>query len=248
MRFLLYNIRYGTGRRERNAWMDMLRRTDRHFEAIAYFIRELEPDVVGLVETDSGSFRNRSRSQPQRLAEMIGHYHAFEVKYRRRGLMRHTPVLSKQGNAFLTCVPPKRHTFHFFEQGFKRLVIELELERVRLFLVHLSLRRYVRREQLHHLETLIRQSDKPCIVAGDFNALLGPKELAPFLRKTGMKRANPENRPTYPSWNPTRVLDFVCYTPCIRLKGFALPQVTLSDHLPLICDFELPEQATQGTP
>ena len=64
MRFLLYNIRYGTGRRERNAWMDMLRRTDRHFEAIAYFIRELEPDVVGLVETDSGSFRTRSRSQP----------------------------------------------------------------------------------------------------------------------------------------------------------------------------------------
>ena len=240
MRFLLYNIRYGTGRRERHAWMDLLRRSDRHFDAIAYFIRELEPDVVGLVETDSGSFRTRSRSQPQRLADMIGHYHAFEVKYRRHGLMRHTPVLGNQGNAFLTRLAARRHTFHFFEQGFKRLVIELELERVSLFLVHLSLRRYIRRRQLHHLEELIRHAGKPCIVAGDFNALLGPKELAPFLRRTGLKRANPENRPTYPSWEPRRVLDFVCFTPSIRLKAFALPQVTLSDHLPLICDFDLP--------
>ncbi len=240
MRFLLYNIRYGTGRRERHAWMDMLRRTDRHFDAIAYFIRELEPDVVGLVETDSGSFRTRSRPQPQRLADMIGHYHTFEVKYRRHGLMRHTPVLGNQGNAFLTRLAARGQRFHFFEHGFKRLVIELDLEQANLFLVHLSLRTHIRRRQLRHLEELVKKAGKPCIVAGDFNALLGPEELDAFLDRAGLKRANPENRPTYPSWEPRRVLDFVCFTPSIRLKAFALPQVTLSDHLPLICDFDLP--------
>lgn len=221
--------------------MDMLRRTDDHFEAITHFIRELEPDVVGLVETDSGSFRTHHHPQPQRLAEVIGHYHSFAVKYKQHGLLRHAPVLGSQGNAFLTRDVVQRETFHYFDRGFKRLVIELEMEQVRLFLVHLSLRSYVRKRQRQHLLQMIRDTHKPCIVAGDFNALLGPEELTEFLASAGLQRANPENSPTYPSWKPRRVLDFVCYTPDIKLKAFALPQVTLSDHLPLICDFELPE-------
>ncbi len=240
MRFLLYNIRYATGRRAHRAWMDMLRHTDDHFETITRFIRELEPDVVGLVETDSGSFRTRHQPQPERLAKIIGHYHSFAVKYKENGLLRHAPVLGRQGNAFLTRDVIQRETFHYFERGFKRLVIELELEQVNLFLVHLSLRAHVRRRQLRDLEALVRGANKPCIVAGDFNVLLGPEELTDFLANAGLRRANPENRPTYPSWQPRRVLDFVCYTPNITLKAFALPQVTLSDHLPLVCDFDLP--------
>lgn len=240
MRFLLYNIRYGTGRRQRFAWMDMLRRTDDHFEAIAQFIRELEPDVVGLVETDSGSFRTRHHPQPQRLADIIGHYHSFGVKYKQHGLMRHTPVLKRQGNAFLTKHVARRETFHYFDKGFKRLIIELELDRVNLFLVHLSLRARVRRKQLEHLQELVSNASKPSIVAGDFNALLGPDELNSFLKNAGLDRANANNRPTYPSWDPRHVLDFVCFTPNIKLKGFVMPQVLFSDHLPLICDFELP--------
>ena len=240
MRFLLYNIRYGTGRRTRRAWMDMLRRTDNHFESITHFIRELEPDVVGLVETDSGSFRTKNMPQPQRLAEVIGHYHSFGVKYRQHGLLRRSPVFGKQGNAFLTRDAVQRETFHYFEHGFKRLVIELELQQANLFLVHLSLRRHVRRRQLDHLQQLVRTARKPCIVAGDFNVLLGPDELTDFLELAGLQRVNTENRPTYPSWDPQRVLDYVCYTPTITLRAFALPQVTLSDHLPLVCDFELP--------
>lgn len=240
MRFLLYNIRYATGRRTRYGWMDMLRRTDDHFETIGHFIRELKPDVVGLVETDSGSFRTHNRPQPARLAEIIGHNHSFGVKYKKHGLLRHAPVLSSQGNAFLTKDVVQRETFHYFDHGFKRLVIELEMEQANLFLVHLSLRTHIRKRQLLHLQQLVRNAQKPCIVAGDFNALLGPEEITDFLENAGLNKSNPENLPTYPSWRPSRVLDFVCYTPNIKLKAFALPQVTFSDHLPLICDFELP--------
>ena len=240
MRFLLYNIRYATGRRTRYAWMDMLRRTDDHFEAISRFIRKLEPDVVGLVETDSGSFRTHNQPQPARLAKVIGHYHSFAVKYKEHGLMRRAPVLSSQGNAFLTKDVVQRETFHYFDHGFKRLVIELEMEQANLFLVHLSLRTHIRKRQLLHLQQLVRGAQKPCIVAGDFNALLGPDELDHFLVNAGLQRANIENRPTYPSWAPTRVLDFICFTPDIKLRAFELPQVMLSDHLPLVCDFDLP--------
>ena len=241
MRFLLYNIRYATGRRVQSAWMDLFRRTDNHFASITHFIHELNPDVIGLVETDNGSFRTNKQSQPERLAEAIGHYHSFGVKYRQNGLLRRTPVFSKQGNAFLTREAVQRKTFHYFDHGFKRLVIELEIEQANLFLVHLSLRRHIRKKQLNHLQRLVRSANKPCIVAGDFNVLLGPEELTDFLTAAGLEHANLENRPTYPSWKPNRVLDFVCYTPNIKLRAFMLPNVFLSDHLPLVCDFDLPE-------
>lgn len=218
----------------------MLRRTDNHFESITHFIKKLQPDVVGLVETDSGSFRTKNQPQPQRLAEAIGHYHNFGVKYKQNGLLRRAPIFNKQGNAFLTRDAVQRKTFHYFDYGFKRLVIELELKQANLFLVHLSLGRHTRKRQLNHLQKLIRSTNKPCIVAGDFNVLWGPEELTDFLALTGLKHANLENQPTYPSWNPNRVLDFVCYTPNIKLRAFTVPKVFLSDHLPLVCDFDLP--------
>ena len=68
MRFLLYNIRYGTGRRTRWAWMHYLTRTISHLPEIARFIREMDPDVVGLVEVDAGSYRSGRRNQAEFLA------------------------------------------------------------------------------------------------------------------------------------------------------------------------------------
>ena len=243
LRFILYNIRYGTGRRIKRAWMDILRRTDTHFDTITKFISELKPDVVGLVETDGGSFRMRRQHQPSHMAQAIGHkHHTFGVKYKARGLARLFPVFSTQGNALLTSKEIKRERFHYFKHGMKRLVIELELDQANLFLVHLSLRRGVRKRQLQHLQQLVASAGKPCIVAGDFNAIKGPGELNGFLSATGLEKANIADSPTYPSWNPYRVLDFVCYSPSLKLKSCTVPQVTFSDHLPLVCDFEEAEQ------
>lgn len=240
MRFLLYNIRYGTGRRTRWAWMDFLRRTTGHFYQISDFIRAARPDVVGLVEADCGSYRSGYHNQAERLAETIGHYHSFGVKYRGSRLTRHLPVLNKQANAILTRTAFQRETFHFFERGFKRLVIELEMDRVNLFLVHLSLSFRVRQHQLADLHDLVRASRQPSIVAGDFNAFAGEREVRLFLAAGGLRSANIAHRPTYPSWEPRREIDFVLYTPGIELRHFAIPAVLLSDHLPLICDFTVP--------
>lgn len=239
MRFVLYNIRYATGKRITRAWMDILRRTDDHFKTITEFITDLKPDVVGLVETDGGSFRMRLLHQAQQMALATGlPHHTFGVKYKADGLLRRFPVFSKQGNALLTKGRVQHKRFHYFRRGFKRLVIELELDQATLFLVHLSLRRNVRRSQLLQLQQFVAETSKPCIVAGDFNALMGPDELKGFLEATGMNQANNDNAPTYPSWNPCHVLDFVCYSPKLKLNAFTLPKVTLSDHLPLVCDFE----------
>ncbi len=244
MRFFLYNIRYGTGRRENRAWMDLLRKTVNHLPRITELIRGHNPDVIGLVEVDTGSYRSRGVNQAEAIAEDLGSYfHRCEVKYTKGGLFDRLPVLDKQANAILTRGEIHRERFHYLNYGFKRLVIELELEKVNLFLVHLSLSFGTRQRQLTDLHDLVMASVKPCVVMGDFNALSGSAEMKLFLAATGLTSANPSHQPTYPSWRPTRELDFICTTANITPVRFEILDSTLSDHLPILCDLRIPGEA-----
>jgi endonuclease/exonuclease/phosphatase family metal-dependent hydrolase len=239
MRFMLYNIRYGTGGKRRHfPFGGYLAHTAETLDLIAAFIRSLEPDIVGLVEVDAGSYRSHRRNQAKVLAEGLGHYHTYASKYRSR-LARSLPILSKQGNAFLSRDTVSRAHFHYFTKGVKRLCIELETEAVTVFLVHLALTFKTRQHQLNDLYTLVKRTRKPHIVAGDFNATWGEREIRLFLAATGLTNADPAGQPSFPSWKPKRHLDFVLHCPRIRTTGFQVPRVRYSDHLPLVCDFEL---------
>ena len=240
MRFLLYNIRYGTGGRRRPLLFDgYLGRTSSTLAEITRFIEPLDPDIVGLVEVDAGSYRSRKLNQAQEMAESLDHYHCYRSTYKVRGWMDRLPILNKQGNAFLTRDTITNEQFHYFERGVKRLVIELELENLVVFLVHLALGFRVRQHQLTDLYELVKGASKPHIVAGDFNALWGDKEIRLFLAATGLSNADPNRTATFPSWRPKRQLDFILHSPGVRVKQFRVPRVTYSDHLPLVCDFEV---------
>jgi endonuclease/exonuclease/phosphatase family metal-dependent hydrolase len=242
MRFLLYNVRYCAGHGPSFhfpfPFRGYLRKSSDNLQRISYFIEACKPDIVGLVEIDSGSFRTRKQNQAEIIGRMLGHYHVYQSKYGGTWIGR-LPVVSKQGNAFLTNSTVRNEKFHYFERGIKRLVIELELEHVVVFLVHLSIRYRHRHQQLRDLYTLVRSVKKPCIVAGDFNALRGRKELDVFLKNTGLFNANKRNLPSHPSHAPHRHLDFVLHSRDIKVTGFEMPRVRFSDHLPLICDFEV---------
>lgn len=240
MRFVLYNIRYGTGEKcPRLPWSGYLRRTGTNLARITAFIRELNPDVLGLVEVDAGSFRAGRQNQARLIAEELGHYHIYASKYRQGGLLQQLPLLRDQGNAFVVRDRPCREQFHYFRRGVKRLIIELELDSLIIFLVHLSLRYRVRQYQLHALQSLIPKLGKPCILAGDFNAFWGEREIEAFLVETGLRNPNVESLPSYPSWRPKRHLDFILHSPGVRVNEFHVPRVTFSDHLPLVLDFEV---------
>ena len=129
--------------------------------------------------------------------------------------------------------------FHYFDTGIKRLIIELEMEKYAIFLVHLSLKYRHRHLQLRHLHDLIRATSKPVVVAGDFNTFWGENEIYLFMKAAGLKSANVLSQPTYPSRSPRKELDFVLYQDGIEITGFDVPDIKLSDHLPLVCDFEL---------
>lgn len=242
MRFLLYNIRYAAGTGSRFhfpfPFSGYLKRTHSNFNNIVNFIKFVSPDIIGLVEVDSGSFRAGKNCQAASIARELSHYHVFESKYSGDSMLRFLPVANKQGNAFLTSEDIKNQHFHYFTKGIKRLVIELELDDYTIFLVHLSVKFRHRHHQLRDLYTLVKSVKKPVIVAGDFNPFWGDHELHLFLAATGLQSANPEGLYTYPSRTPKRELDFILFSKGITITRFEIPQVHYSDHLPLICDFE----------
>lgn len=243
MRLLLYNIRYAVGG---GASMHMplpgagyVLGNQTVLGDITKFIKSVDPDVVGLVEVDTGSIRSRKVNQAEKIAADLGMNTSYETKYGDNSLNQLLPIVRKQGNAFMAAPRVHGERFHYFDTGIKRLIIELEMDDYAIFLVHLSLKYRHRHLQLRRLYDLIQETKKPVVVAGDFNTFWGENEIYLFMKAAGLTSANTESLPTYPSRAPRKELDFVLYQDGINVTGFEVPEVRFSDHLPLICDFEL---------
>lgn len=243
MRILVYNIAYGTGspggvhKRLLTAHR-YLKTNGEHFERISDFIESSNADIVGLVEADAGSYRTGYRDQIAELAARLQHDHFSSVKYGEKSFSRNIPILNKQSNALLTRDLRAEARLHFFSRGMKKLVIEVDLNDVKIFVVHLSLRKAVRTRQLVRLAELI-PDNTAVIVAGDFNTMSGSEELQHFMQNTGLINPNWAGLPTYPSWKPKKQLDYLLHSKEVVPEYFAIPQVDYSDHLPLIMDFKV---------
>ena len=247
MRLLLYNIRYGLGLGSALHWplpgVGYLLGNRGNLQRITDFIKGQDPDIVGLVEVDTGSIRTRSVNQADVIARSLGHYSVYQCKYGLASVNNYLPILRKQGNAFLAAPRVHGERFHYFEKGIKRLIIELELEDCAIFLVHLSLKYRHRHTQLQYLHDLVVAASKPVIIAGDFNTFWGEHEIYLFMKAAKLKSANARGLPSYPSRSPRKELDFVLYGAGINVTNFSVPSVKFSDHLPLICDFEVDRKA-----
>jgi endonuclease/exonuclease/phosphatase family metal-dependent hydrolase len=242
MRFLLYNIRYGAGIGRQIhfpfPFSGYLKKTDVHLDRIADFIRDQRPDIVGLVEVDTGSFRFNGDSQVAAIAGPLCHRQVCGTKYGLDSLVGKLPLLNQQANAVMTNRSILGQTFHYLNHGMKRLVIEVRLPELTVFLVHLALKYRQRQCQLMDLADIVSSARGPVVVAGDFNVFRGDGELADFMAKTGLHSANPDGLPSHPSRAPHRQLDFILYSNALRSLEFQAPQVPYSDHVPLIWDFD----------
>ena len=243
MRLVLYNIRYATGT---GAAFHLpvpgagyLRSNPRVLDGITQFIKSRDPDIVGLIEVDTGSIRTGLVNQAQVIAKSLGHYSTYQCKYGTSSINTLVPIVRKQANAFLAAPRVEGERFHYFDTGIKRLIIELELDDLCVFLVHLSVKFRHRHAQLRHLFELVRRANKPVIVAGDFNTFWGEHEMALFMEATGLRSANRNRLPSYPARRPRIELDFILYSRGIEIESFEVPDVTYSDHRPLICDFRV---------
>ncbi len=247
MRFLLYNIRYGTGHKGSYhlpvPYAGFFKHTSSRLDQIITFIQSVSPNVIGLVEVDSGSYRSGKFCQADLIAQRLGFTSIVEKKYAVSSIASRVPVLNMQSNAFLTNERVLSHSFHYFKEGVKRLIIQVELGQIVFFIVHLSLKYRHRQNQLEYLHQLIKNTAKPVVIGGDFNTLWGSGELNLFLGATDLKNANLANSPSHPSHSPRRQIDFILHSPRLRVTNFKIPDIRLSDHSPLICDLDMTEPA-----
>ncbi len=243
MRLLLYNIRYGVGNGATSPvplpGARYLFAEAAELRRITEFISSKDPDIIGLIEVDTGSLRSGRVNQAEMIADSLGHYSCYENKYGEGSVNQILPIVRKQANAFLASPRVHGERFHYFDTGIKRLIIELELDDVEIFLVHLSLKYRHRQQQLRHLYELVSACEKPVIVAGDFNTVWGEDEIFLFMKASGLSNANKKRLPSYPTRKPRQEFDFILYSTDITVTHFEIPQVPFSDHLPLICDFEV---------
>lgn len=243
MKILVYNIRYGVGDGTSSALpvpgARYLYAEAAGLDRISRFIAEQNADIVGLIEVDIGSMRSGRVNQAEAIAAALGHYSCYASKYAEESMNQLLPIVRKQANAFLASPAVRGERFHYFPQGVKRLVIELELDDVAIFLVHLSLKYRHRHLQLRQLYEMVTKCPKPVIVAGDFNTFWGEDEIFLFMKAAGLQNANRLSTPTYPTRSPRMELDFILHSEQIEIGSFAVPQVPFSDHLPLVCEFEV---------
>ncbi|MDR0993079.1 MAG: endonuclease/exonuclease/phosphatase family protein, partial [Verrucomicrobiota bacterium] len=244
MRLVIYNMRYATGSGVKFhlpvPFGGFFRKTGRNLDTLIRFFQAQNADVLGLVEIDSGSYRSGRRCQADTIASHLGQQPFCRPKYSRTSIWNRLPVMNKQANACLSSSPVICERTHFLCKGVKRMVLELELEDVSIFIVHLALRRRCREAQLADLARLVKKSKKPYLIAGDFNVFAGKVELQDFMEDLQLASANVEDAPTFPSRSPRRQLDFILHSPAIRVTHFEVATgIRLSDHLPLICDFEV---------
>src|SRR6185312_7413467 len=219
LRLLVYNIRYATG-------------TGPAFHLPvpgAGYLRSNRKVLTGITEF----------IRAEHPAGQLGHYSTYQCKYGTGSINNLMPIVRKQGNAFLSAPHVHGERFHYFDTGIKRLIIELELEDVCVFLVHLSLKFRHRQYQLRSLHDLIVQSHKPVIVAGDFNTFWGAHEIYLFMRAAGLRSANSAGLPSFPARVPRAELDFILVSEGIEVTDFRIPDVRFSDHRPLVCDFHV---------
>lgn len=199
----------------------------------------MDPDIIGLVEVDVGSYRAGRKNQAEELANDLDFYHCHRIKYPDEGLGRKVPILNKQANAVLAREPILRTSFHDSGERLQKPSPSRSSSKAsRSSFVHPApaSRAPPPAAELHDL---IQTCDKPRVIAGDFNTLSGVWERTCSCARPGSKSANAHHAPTFPSWAPCRELDFICYDPAITPVRFKIPQVRLSDHLPLMFDFEV---------
>ncbi len=243
MKTLLYNIAYGTG--APNSYYDhitklhhYLRTSHRHLEDITKFIKNADPDLVGLVEVDTGSYRTRYTNQVETITNQLDIKHYYSNKYGRRSIHRKFPILKKQANAVLHKDELLEVKNDYFPIGTKRLIIHLRFEKFDYILLHMALKKSVRKKQFEYLSKILPK-DRPLIIAGDMNTFSGEIELELLKRNNNLINPNTEGLPTFPSWKPKRQLDYILCSKEIKPINVEVPQIRHSDHLPIILEFDI---------
>lgn len=179
------------------------------------------------------------QNQARVLAKSLGMYHVYG------------PVRSYQpgsyGNAILSSCPIGACTNHVMTpDGDRRSCLEADIAvgaiTVKFISLHLGLKSAERVIQVQDtLIPLIQGLNTPCIVAGDFNASPGFREME--LMRQYMSDSFAQNngleQNTFPSDHPHIRIDYIFTRNCKTEDCRIVSEATASDHLPVTAQINL---------
>lgn len=199
-------------------------------------------DIVGLQESDPGSWRSGFTNQTHYLAERGGFDYWSHQPNRRVG------NVASSANGLLSKLEPLEVIDHAlpgriagrgvlmarFGDGDEGLVVAI---------AHLSLGAQSRRAQLLFIAELLHEHPH-AVLMGDFNCTHDRPEMDILYRHTQLQPPACAVH-TFPSWKPMRAIDHILVTGTLACSALRAVPAALSDHLALSVELDVPEAALQ---
>ena len=217
-------------------------------QKIVNALKKLKPDILTLIEVDTGSLRSKGKDEVKFFEDKLGmKSFAEKVKYPLHGwlkLFHYTPILNKQANAIISKYNFSNVKYHVFHEGTKRMIIEVTVhcpKPVTLLAAHLALGTKTRADQIKELIGIVNKIKNPVILMGDFNTFNGVAELKSLIKNTHLKDMVKLHKNakqfTEPAYHPSKRLDYILTSDKIKVKNYTTLDFHFSDHLPVMVDF-----------
>jgi endonuclease/exonuclease/phosphatase family metal-dependent hydrolase len=238
--------------------------TDRKISAgrTAEVISACEADVVALQEARFG----RADGGERNFAEAVGRYLGMDMHVEptirlfgeQFGLAVLTRLPTRRIKAGALPTLPNRRSL----EARKALWVGLDVGGCELQLVNTHLSLLSRRERLLQVDALLgeewlagRSCTSPIVLVGDLNTGSGSKaygRLSSELRDVQLEATVPRLQPTFHTRLPVRRIDHIFVSPSIEVLHAEARRTPLarvaSDHLPLVADLRLPDEARAPAP
>jgi len=221
---------------------------------IVEVLREIDADIIALQEVVCIANGSREYDQARFFAEELAYEYCLGENRQLRGGVYGNVILSRR---------PVRASRNYDiswrkweRRGCLRADIELAKDRLlHIFNVHLGLAFTERRHQARQLvgaDILMNaELQGTRVVLGDFNEWthgLTSRLLATHLESVDLRHHIGRTK-TYPGVLPLLHLDHIYFDPTLQLERFTLHRsrtaLVASDHVPLVADFLLEDEATQ---
>jgi hypothetical protein len=123
------------------------------------------------------------------------------------------------------------------QRGLLEAGLNVQGHRITILMTHLAPAKDSRRVQAAQIAQRLSEIEGPRILIGDLNAPPDEESVALLVRRVG--GPSPAPSPTYPAARPTVRADYVLADHSFRVRAEQVPQVAISDHLPVVTDLEM---------
>lgn len=207
-----------------------------NLDRIADIISEF--DLVALQEADGGSLRSFFINQVEYLAKKADFPHWHHQTNRNLG------KFAQHSNGLLSKYKPYQVTTYKLPglipgRGVMEARYGAPENPLIVLMAHLALSKTARTYQFNFISSLVNQFEH-VVVMGDLNCQPNSPEMGMLLRDTKLCRPNTIYN-TYPSWRPKRNIDHILTTQSVKIRKVEVLNESLSDHLPLAVEIQIPQ-------